>query len=81
MAYLVDNALSFSIAGGASFALNMPTHATDDLLVALVGKDGVGTLAMTGWLQIGTTLAGSGSSHASALFYKVATSASERLER
>lgn len=77
MAYLVDNALSFSTTGASSFALNMPQHATNDLLVALVGEDGVGTLAMTGWLQIGSTLNGSGGSHASALFYKVATSASE----
>lgn len=77
MAYLIDTATSFSTTGGASFGLNMPQHASGDLLVALVAEDGTGTLAMSGWKEISTKLNGNGSSHASALFFKTATSSSE----
>ena len=77
MAYLVDRELSFSTTGSASFALTMPQHQTDDILVAIVGEDGAGSLAMTGWTATGTLLTSSGSAHSSRIFFKKATSSSE----
>lgn len=51
MAYLVDNALSFATAATSPYALTMPPHVANDVLVAIVGEDGTGTLAMTEWLE------------------------------
>lgn len=76
MAYIVDYVNTESTAGAASFALTMPTHQTNDVLVAVCTQDATGTHAMTGWTQIATTQTAN-SAVTQSVWYKKAAGSSE----
>lgn len=78
MAYLLDYEQTFLNGASTNLNLNMPTHATDDVLVVFITQDANTSITMNtaGWTVISTSVTG-GTGLVSAAWYKKAASASE----
>jgi hypothetical protein len=77
MAYIAASLQTAESTASTTYTVNLPSHATGDLLLVLVVQDGGGTeiTVTTGWTRIGTQAQVSG--NRSVWAYKVAASASE----
>lgn len=76
MAYVDSFLTQSSTTGATSYALTLPDHVANDVIVVCVSADaGVSTLSASGWTQVGTTQTSTG--HVAAVFYKRAASSAE----
>src|SRR3989339_1650985 len=78
MAYLDDFLTQFSTSGATSYALTLPDHVANDIIVVAANADGGVTLSVgtSGWAQIGVTQI-SASASSSGVWWKRAAGSSE----